>query len=235
MSLYQRFVQPYTYETRNVLMSRIQEAYWFYCDHLKAPHKKCWFRHFVAEMALFLDWPNSPKDVQGYVRSFWRYNNRIPRCGGALLNRARTHIVLVRNCRSKKWTFPAGKKNPEETDYAASAAREVFEETGVVSPVSSYYFTYRRFKATHSIFLFLNVPFNFKFHPVEQNEIAEIKWVPLNTLSQYVCKAACTKLARCIEEVKQNLYPLPPVRPAPESVWSCGPVTKIISPTQVNT
>lgn len=167
------FILPYQHESENVFMSHIQEAYWFYCDHLFTG--RVTFRRFVHLVGERLRW--RPESVGQRLKTFWKWCAVLPRCGGALINKQGDKVLLVRGHRSKRWTFPAGKKWPQELAVHC-AVREVFEETGYYSQPSEFRFSYKHRKASYHIFLFLNVPEDFRFAPQTKQEIDEIKWVP---------------------------------------------------------
>lgn len=59
-----------------------------------------------------------------------KYKERVPVCGGILLNPGLTHCVLVKGWKSSaSWGFPKGKINAQEEPIKC-AAREVYEEIG---------------------------------------------------------------------------------------------------------
>jgi 8-oxo-dGTP pyrophosphatase MutT (NUDIX family) len=50
---------------------------------------------------------------------------------GVVLSAERTHVLLVHHRRLGRWLQPGGHIEPDDTDTAAAAAREVAEETGI--------------------------------------------------------------------------------------------------------
>ena len=104
--------------------------------------------------------------------------------GFIMLSPECTHTLLVNDSRSKKWGFPKGHREMEDSDDLATAVRECNEETGLtaldykvhnevfrVSKGSqSYLFRYAILKAEMS---------KVKVYPTPPNEICECRWVPI--------------------------------------------------------
>lgn len=65
-----------------------------------------------------------------------KYKNRVPVCGGILLDSACEHCVLVKGWKSgASWGFPKGKINDEEERWGC-AVREVSRLTRCDFPLS---------------------------------------------------------------------------------------------------
>ncbi len=193
--LYQRYVQPVSGENNlNVTMQHLQEAHWFYIDHLQALDRnrseKVGLTFFIHQFVPLLGWQH--RDVKARIKEYWKFNAALPRAGGILLNDEKTKIVLVRGHGAKRWGFPTGKLKNDE-DPAECALREVFEETGFSGVPSSQAFTCRKKKAIHTLFVFENVPEDYVFAPQTYKEIDEIRWVLFADLPEFLpirlCKA----------------------------------------------
>lgn len=192
--LYSRFIRslPESEKLNTVrMMVHIQQAYWFFVDYIEplqnggnaaaGTDHKMGLTRFVHHMVPFLGW--SHKDVRLAVREFWKYSAQIPRCGGVLVNTRKTKVLLVRGFGSKRWGFPVGKMDDNES-VSTCAEREVFEETGFKGKVleSAEQLVYRKRKAVHTLFVFANIPDDYDFTPQTRKEIEEIKWFPIDTL-----------------------------------------------------
>lgn len=182
--LFEHFIQPLdksVQSSNNLLLTHLQEAYWLYLDyfHNHKVNKSINFRQFVCKMTPFLKWTKS--SVGRKLKRFWKYCERLPRCGGILLNHDKTMVLLVRGYKSNRWGFPVGKVYNNE-DRKKCAQREVFEETGYFNEPSNDVITYKRRKSVNYLYIYYNVPIHFYFSPQTRKEIAEIQWVPLNEL-----------------------------------------------------
>jgi 8-oxo-dGTP pyrophosphatase MutT (NUDIX family) len=51
--------------------------------------------------------------------------------GIVLFNKAHTHILLIKDSRSKKWSMPKGQYEEYDDSYLSTAIRETLEETGL--------------------------------------------------------------------------------------------------------
>jgi 8-oxo-dGTP pyrophosphatase MutT (NUDIX family) len=51
--------------------------------------------------------------------------------GIILFNKANTHILLIKDSRSKKWSMPKGQYESYDDSYLDTAIRETLEETGL--------------------------------------------------------------------------------------------------------
>lgn len=215
--LYKSFVQPHVdrcdskiQECRLKLLSRVQEAYWFYIDHLQASdaanrHVKVAFTFFVHQFVRLLNWQH--KDVRPDVKAYWKYNMTLPRAGGILLNADQTKILLVRGYGGKRWGFPVGKVREDEVNSSVCAVREVFEETGFQGVIqdTSRVFTYHKKKAPYTLFVFENVPEDYAFAPVTCKEIDEVRWYRFEDLPSVLSRRFCNNLAEFL-----GVYVYPP-------------------------
>jgi len=180
--LHTRYVQNVKSKNQNIIMSHIQQAYWFYIDYMTYNH--CSFAQFVDHMSPLLGW-NSEKS-RNIVKSYWIYSSQLQRCGGVLINQSKTHVLLVKSYGGTKWGFPLGKIMEEEENKKECAEREVFEETGYKGQATDISVTFQNRKSQHTLFLFENVPLWFAFAPQTNKEIGEIAWFEISKLSKIV-------------------------------------------------
>lgn len=193
--LYCRFLSNVPQEEREDpvrMMFHVQEAHWFYLDYIAplehvSPGQRSTtelsLRGFTFKISSYLGWPKHR--VNEYVKNFWKYCAKIPRCGGILVNPRKTKVLLVRGWGGKRWNFPMGKINHEE-EYKTCAQREVFEETGFQGHASDDMVQYKRKQSLHRLFMFYDIPEDYDFQPQTRKEIEEIKWVELRDLTKFV-------------------------------------------------
>lgn len=85
-------------------------------------------------------------------------------------------VLLVKGRHSGKWSFPKGHPNEGETEFEA-AERETMEETGLrLSP----FFDRIVHLATGTYYLVKTNELN--VYAEDQNEIADIRWIPLSKM-----------------------------------------------------
>lgn len=169
------------------LCFHLQEAWWFFLDYM-APSDQdengkpyLTLFEFGAAMAPYLRW--KPSSVKPRIIRFYQYRERIPRCGGILLNQNQDKVLLVRGYYSGKWMFPSGKVVGQES-FQDAAQREVFEETGYWGLVSPNFVKYKQRKSWRREFVFYNVPEDFDFKPQSRKEVSEIKWFTSKELAR---------------------------------------------------
>lgn len=197
--LYEEFVlKGFPTYNSNVLIGRMQKAYWHYLDYM-APEKDknvISLNMFVASMSRLLGW--RPHRIRKNLVRFYIHNKKVPRCGGVLVNKACDQVLLVQGW-SKKWSFPVGKKDAHES-YRDCAIREVFEETGYKGTPSEDMLTYKYRGAVNRLFIFYNVPTDFEFAPQTRNEIFHLEWVPMAQLSKRLHLAPIEEdLHKCLQ------------------------------------
>lgn len=174
------------------LLHRLQLGYWYLIDHHLIEH--------ISWHKWILQFPFVTKPILDRYETYIRH---LPRCGGLLLNKSRTKVLLVQAAKSKQWGFPCGRPYIHETSQQ-TAIREVKEETGYDGPCSKLFLHYGQWactcsecnnsngemsksikKISQSIFLFLDVPEDFPFEPQTRGEIKAFRWVPIGELSKY--------------------------------------------------
>lgn len=125
-----------------ILVATRTYRHWFYEDFIRTDRPnlpsfnlKSFSSLFFLSCPLLSHWlnPGSSDDGDGdngynYERlweRFMKYKNRVPVCGGILLDSACEHCVLVKGWKSgASWGFPKGKINDEEERWGC-AVREV--------------------------------------------------------------------------------------------------------------
>jgi 8-oxo-dGTP pyrophosphatase MutT (NUDIX family) len=100
--------------------------------------------------------------------------------GGICVNE-KGEVLLVRQRLGKKWSFPKGHREGQETCLEC-ARREVREESGIEVP--EMYVSFHTLKAG-AYFIFPLVSSNVNLCIKDLKEIDEVKWVPLKDLSSY--------------------------------------------------
>ena len=169
------------------LFMNIEQAHWYYDDHLvDAPESgliKLDLEAFALQLFKFSELllPLLP-NFKAMYQEFDGYRLRVPVYGCVLLNEELTHVVMVRRWKGDKWNFPKGKVNQNE-DGAACAAREVNEETGFLPTGLSYDHSFIEMFHTVQrceLFLHLGVSMDYPFKEFVYKEISEIRFVPID-------------------------------------------------------
>lgn len=198
-----KFVNNFPVEKRtdHVEIVRVmQEAHWYYTDILhgnepdhipgaaRSTSRPATLTMLLYAMSRHLKWPEWPvKSVQKSLKDFWVDSNGRTRCGGILLNSEHTHCVLVQGYSSKNWSFPAGKIENDEP-YLVCSKREVFEEVGYEDNDADFvdFISYKFKKRSYHMFMYYDVPMDFKFSTQTRCEIRDIQWVPVHKLTEYI-------------------------------------------------
>jgi mRNA-decapping enzyme subunit 2 len=169
------------------LFMNIEQAYWYYDDHLvDAPEsglKKMDLEEFALELFEFSELlsPLLP-NFGAMFQAFNEYKLGVPVYRCILLNEELTHVVMVRRWKGDKWNFPKGKVNEDE-DEAACAAREVNEETGYLPTglSNAHCFTEVFHKVQRcKLFLHSGVSMDYPFKEFVYKEISEIRFVSID-------------------------------------------------------
>ena len=161
------------------LGSTIQRCFWDYNDNI-ADIKIRNLYSFIQEYLKQSNIDNSDnRAIKRFVSAFTKINKDMPIAGMVLLNADRTRVMLVRNYKSRSWSFPKGKieifsnEKPQECAY-----RECIEETnyncesnkllGMVSENICGRMTY--------FYIVDGVPEDYKFSCDNPYEIEELGW-----------------------------------------------------------
>lgn len=117
------------------------------------------------------------REVSTLPSAFQSYKPRHMKVYGAILINNFGEVLLVRGRLSKKWSFPKGHCERQETDLAC-AKRELFEETGL--EVETNYTSYHKLKGgSYFVFAVSGRPYA-EFSDRREIEIAQ--WWPLRSL-----------------------------------------------------
>jgi 8-oxo-dGTP pyrophosphatase MutT (NUDIX family) len=111
------------------------------------------------------------------------------RAGLVVLTDDRSAVLIVRGSKTGKWSLPKGKVEDNESNIQA-AIRECQEETGLTR--SDYTLLDKLFVKNHcSIYeaQMIRPSRDLTVDPERANEIDEIRWVPLDALTEYVSDA----------------------------------------------
>ncbi|CAD7699907.1 unnamed protein product [Ostreobium quekettii] len=171
------------------LLFLVEEAHWYYEDHLCPSHpnlRSLSFREFVS--LIFDTCPGLEKykeQQDQLLKQFQTFKHQVPVMGAIMLNPAMDKVLLVKGWRGNAaWGFPRGKRMKNEADEDC-AVREVYEETGfdikeMYNPVDFL----EVFAGPQKIKLYIvaNVLEETHFQPQAQKEIGAIAWYQLSDL-----------------------------------------------------
>ncbi len=115
-----------------------------------------------------------------------RYNNlvqELPISGAILISAEKPYqVLLVKNNFGRTWSYPKGKLFPGELPSEA-AIRECWEETGynIRTRINPKEMIIKRYhKKMVYLYVIRNVPKDFAFKPLDNKEIVDLKWVPID-------------------------------------------------------
>mmetsp|Transcript_32187 Transcript_32187/g.63865 ORF Transcript_32187/g.63865 Transcript_32187/m.63865 type:complete len:533 (+) Transcript_32187:46-1644(+) len=194
------------------LFFQIEQAYWFYEDfkadvYSHLPHfstLKSFATKLFSHSALL---SKAGDKFQELFTDFRNYKSKIPVYGCIMLNPPMTKAVLVCDYNGKSWTFPRGKINENESEFAC-ALREVQEETGFdPTPFCREEDHLLSFIDGKQIKLFVacSVPESTAFTILTRKEISEVAFHPLDALPKtYAVNPFLEKLKRWINKRRQH-------------------------------
>jgi len=164
------------------ILYHLQDASWFYNDHLRHQYNKRLlstrsFCQMMFRRSLVLR-PYLPRFDRLYT-DFQRYVNTIHVYGCMLWSTDRTRLLLVRGP-TGYWSFPKGKVNQQESGLGC-ARREVREETGIdVGPflTSTTPSITRRIYGRLLTMFTLTIPdIPIPYTSLDTTEITDIRWI----------------------------------------------------------
>ncbi|KAF0980826.1 hypothetical protein FDP41_013309 [Naegleria fowleri] len=170
------------HENFDRLFFQIEEAFWFYLDFYREQNPslpKFNLNQFADQV--FLVCPHLQpfrKSVDEHIQSFISYKTSVPVCGVILLDETLENILLVKGYNSKSWSFPRGKINQDEEEFAC-AIREGREEVGFdCSPylLKDQFLEGRFNEQLVKLFIAPFVPSSTKFLTQTRKEISQIAW-----------------------------------------------------------
>ncbi|KAL4429977.1 hypothetical protein ABPG74_000343 [Tetrahymena malaccensis] len=127
---------------------------------------------------------NLPDTGREIKKEFYEYKKKIPRYGCIIINQDRTKLLLIKNAFSKKYSFPKGQINFNETPLDC-AIRETVEEIGF--NVAKYIIPdvcllHEQRQNTHCYYIADKVNEKEIFKAIARNEIEDIKWVEVSAI-----------------------------------------------------
>ena len=147
-----------------------------------------------------------------YNQSSHLYNRkRIIRCGGIVFNPTFNQVVIILNKDSYqrgeyKWGLPKGHIDPDESIYQC-ASREIKEETGLRLWIDD---KTPKVKLNDTYYFLLVVNPSCQFHINDLNEIAQVKWFPINQLHKLNTNRGLKKFIHTKDKILNlldNFYP----------------------------
>eukprot|EP00928_Gymnodinium_smaydae_P049109 TRINITY_DN3291_c0_g3_i1.p1 TRINITY_DN3291_c0_g3~~TRINITY_DN3291_c0_g3_i1.p1 ORF type:complete len:408 (+),score=68.83 TRINITY_DN3291_c0_g3_i1:26-1225(+) len=176
------------------LCFELQEAFWFYNDHmyevakheLPRLHQSVFIRLMLEASRVLNSIYGSHQAREQVIQEWKNYYKDVPLRGAIVLNRRLDKCLMVQPWKSDKWTFPKGKINQHETEIAC-AAREVKEETGVDidGQVDSQHFVEASLpgrEGSVKLYIVADIEQEVPVAPTTRREISKIAWVQLADL-----------------------------------------------------
>jgi len=185
------------------LCFEIQEAYWYYNDHLLAndkrdlpPLKQIGFFSLMLRASSTLRGLYAPEKMQKQLTGPWdKYCQCIQWLGAAIVDRDYKKCLMIQPWVGNKWKFPGGKIEKGET-HVEGAIREILEETGI--DISSTICkddhaekgTWDQYPA--KLFFVAQGLQDGDCLPKANKEVGKIAWVPLSRLPGWTTDEAGT-------------------------------------------
>ena len=102
--------------------------------------------------------------------------------GAVLFNPTLEKVLVVSNLSKRRYGFPKGKTNQDETDEQC-AVREIYEEVGYdISPQLNPSEFVESNDGLVKLYLVRGVPDNHNFTTLTRGEIGSIEWVPFSDI-----------------------------------------------------
>ena len=175
----------YKEDFERVCFILIHYPYWLYIDnglrkyHLQSIEEKDFCRLFISQCD-FLS--NHIHNFDKNWETFDKYRQRVPTCGGILMNNAKDQVILVSSYKYNNRGFPKGKINEKETEVEC-AVREVKEETGIdISKIineKEYIFLEGIDEKYLKLFVVCGIDEGIKLETLTRYEIEELKYLVL--------------------------------------------------------
>lgn len=178
------------------LCFELQEAFWFYLDHLyegAKPQRTLPKLNQMSFIQLILEFSDvlrsiyqTPKERQQLLHDWREYCRKVPLKGAVLLNERLDKCLMVQPWKGDRWTYPRGKIHEGESE-AECAIREVWEETGidVKHLIDVGEFVRADVYGTGcpvKLFLVPDIPEKVDCAPNTRKEISKIGWIALSNL-----------------------------------------------------
>lgn len=106
--------------------------------------------------------------------------------GIVLFNKAHTHILLIKDSRSKKWSMPKGQYESYDNSYISTAIRETREETGLIW---GYDYLLNQIAGTYGKYvIFEGYALSDRLRKISclEENVECIEWVDLTNIHNYI-------------------------------------------------
>ena len=157
--------------------NKIQTAFWDFNDNVAAKYGFCKFRNLYNFMKFYYS-ANDDDSIKNFINKFKHIQSIQLVAGVILISNRLDKVLLVKNKKSKCWSFPKGKVHAGEPPEEC-AIRECLEETGYSlqkDKIKSFSIQ-RKFNKRPGVFYFIkNVPENYEFVAENEHEISDIQW-----------------------------------------------------------
>lgn len=115
-------------------------------------------------------------------------------CGGILVNEGKVLVVWQSNEVNEVCCFPKGHVEPGETEIE-TAKREILEETGIEAELDEtkrieIFYHIESDDIDKTVVLFVGRPVNGTATTVQEGEIEEAKWVPVDQVEEKLVREA---------------------------------------------
>lgn len=123
-----------------------------------------------------------PAAFQSYKPEWIRSEERVGKVFGVMVVNKHGEVLLVKDRRTEKWSFPKGKCKRGERELDC-ALRELKEETGLELPSSLQPISTKELRGgTYYLFALEEIPTETTLAPHNSWEIAEVRWWSLTAL-----------------------------------------------------
>jgi 8-oxo-dGTP pyrophosphatase MutT (NUDIX family) len=165
------------------LGSKIEKCFWNYNDYIAESIQSNKIRNMYS---FIQEYDRSIKSIiiRRFVAEFTKINKEMPISGMILLNKSRNKIMLVRNYKSKSWSFPKGKIEIYSDESSLECAyRECLEETNYDAKNHKIIGFVSRYICGRMTYFYVIdcVPEDYEFSCSNPYEIEKLKWHDFDT------------------------------------------------------
>ena len=176
-SLYLDDAQIYELSSDEILniFNQLEKMMWYYNDHLKSNRYKIVNLYSLLKIVFR---KLKDEDIKFLTNKYNNIIQELPVAGIILVSN--NHVLLVQHNFSKKWSYPKGKIEKNETPLSA-AIRECYEETGydATNTIKENHLIIKKYDKYDKLayfYVITDVPFDYPFKPQSQYEILATKW-----------------------------------------------------------